>query len=207
MLITKPERKIFVAITGASGSIYAETLVKELLTRVDRIYLCSSLTGKKVLHYELEDTNKNFSLKKAMSGKLKEEEKKIIRIFDHGDYFAPCASGTASADQMVVLPCSMGTLARIATGISSNLIERTADVMLKQKKNLVLCPRETPLNRIHLKNMLELCEMGAHIVPAMPGFYQKPKNIEDLVNFIVGRVLETLGFEHELYTPWAESRL
>lgn len=199
--------KIFVAVTGASGGLYAEALIKELLTRVERVYLCASVTGKKVAHFELTKKEESFSLKRALSGKLSEEEKKIIRVFEPSDYFAPCASGTASPDQMVVIPCSMGALARIATGVSSNLIERTADVMLKQKKNLILCPRETPLNRIHLKNMLTLSEMGAHIVPTMPGFYQRPESIEDLVNFMVGRVLETLQFEHSLYTPWAEKRL
>ena len=203
----KNKTRILVAVTGASGSLYAEALIKELITRVDRVYLVASETAKKIAHYELEESKENeFSLKRALKGKLTPEEKKVLRVFDANDYFAPSASGTSTPDAMVVLPCSMGALARIATGVSSSLIERSADVILKQKKQLILCPRETPLNRIHLKNMLELSELGAHLIPAMPGFYQKPKTISDLVDFMTGRVLEALSLEHELYEPWALHR-
>ena len=103
---------------------------------------------------------------------------------------------------MVVVPCSMGSLARIATGQSTNLLERAADVVLKQKKTLIMVPRETPLSPIHLRNMLSLSEIGVLIVPPMPAFYQKPESINDMVDFVVGRILETLSLPHDLYTPW-----
>ena len=199
------KKKVFIAITGASGSLYAQDLIDNLLPRVDRIYLCVSETGKKVVLHELEKKShkpQGFSLREALMGRFSAEEKKIIRIFDPKDFFAPIASGSSVPDSMIVVPCSMGTMARITTGVSLSLIERAADVVLKQKKQLIICPRESPLSRIHLKNMLELSELGAHIIPAMPGFYQKPESILDLIQFMTGRVLEALGFEHDLYEAW-----
>jgi flavin prenyltransferase len=195
--------KVFVALTGASGSVYGQTLVRELLTRVSRIYLCFSETAKKVIEHELSADEADFSLVNIIKhGPKKNQEKKILRIFDDKNFFAPVASGSSTPSAMVILPCSMGTLARIRMGISSNLIERTADVCLKQKKPLIICPRETPFNSIHLENMHQLSLMGAQIIPCMPGFYQHPKTIDDLVNFLVGRILESLELEHKLYTPW-----
>ena len=203
-------RKVFVAVTGASGSLYAQDLIHYLLPKVERIYLCVSETGKKVVHHELEKLShlpEGFSLRQALLKKNSEEEKKILRIFDAKDFFAPLASGSSVPDSMIILPCSMGTLARIATGVSLSLIERAADVILKQKKQLIICPRETPLNQIHLKNMLELSQQGAHIVPTMPGFYQKPQTLLDLIHFMTGRVLEALNLDHDLYEPWNKERI
>lgn len=199
--------KILVAITGASGSVYGEALIAELIKRVPRVYVTLSQTAKKIALLELaEKPETDFSLRRLLAGKLNEKEKEVLRVFEDHDFFAPIASGTSTPDAMVITPCSMGTLGRITNGVSSSLIERSADVILKQKKKLILCPRETPLNRIHLRNMLELCDMGAHIVPTMPGFYHKPKSLDDLISFMTGRVLEVLDLEHELYQPWASHR-
>lgn len=205
---TAKDQRIFVAITGASGSIYAQSLVEELLNKVGRIYLCMSETAKKVMIHELDHVPVGkFCLRRVLTGKLNDKEKKILRTFEAHDYFSPIASGSSVPDQMVVLPCSMGSLARIVSGISSSLIERSADVILKQKKKLIICPRETPLNKIHLKNMLELSDLGAHIIPAMPAFYQKPQSISDLVDFMTGRILEALDLQHDLYKPWNSNRI
>lgn len=120
------------------------------------------------------------------------------------DFWAGAASGSAAADAMIVVPCSMGTLGRISSGLSSNLLERAADVMLKERRPLLLVPRETPLNTIHLENMLRLSQAGAVILPAMPGFYQGPETIEDLVAFLAGKILDQLDIEHSLFTRWGE---
>lgn len=197
-----PER-ILVGVTGASGSIYAERLIQMLLPIVDRVYLVITDTGKQVIKHELRRHEENFSLSRAIEGELSsDEERKIIRIFRNDDLFAPVASGSSVPTQMIVLPCSMGTVGRINQGISSNLLERAADVCLKQSIKLILCPRETPFNSVHLRNLLSLSELGVRILPAMPAFYQHPKTLEDLVDFIVGRCLEALGLPHSLYTPW-----
>ena len=196
------EPRILVAVTGASGALYAERLVEALRTRVPRVYLLFSETAAKVVRHELRPRETGFSLAKSAQGEISEPDRGVIRLLRNDDLFAPVASGSSAPTAMVVLPCSMGSLARIAQGISSSLIERSADVCLKQKRPLVLCPRETPLSAIHLRNMLTLSELGVHIVPAMPAFYQHPKTLDDLADFQAGRVLEVLGLEHDLYDPW-----
>jgi 4-hydroxy-3-polyprenylbenzoate decarboxylase len=118
------------------------------------------------------------------------------------DLFFSSASGSAAPDTMIIAPCSMGTLARIAAGISGNLVERSADVMLKERRPLLLVPRETPFSEIHLENMLRLARAGARIIPAMPAFYHHPENIDDLVDFVVGKVLDQIGIDNELYRRW-----
>jgi 4-hydroxy-3-polyprenylbenzoate decarboxylase len=188
-----------VGVSGASGSIYAERLVQLLLGEVDRVYLVITDTGEKVVAHELDSGS---LLRRAASGDLEKDELKILRPFKVTDLFAPCASGTAAPDAMIIVPSSMGTLGRIAAGISGNLLERSADVVLKQKRRLIVCPREMPFNLIHLKNMTALVEAGAEILPLMPGFYQKPKTIENLVDFCVGKILEQLDIKHDLYKPW-----
>ena len=206
--MSKINKRIFVAITGASGAIYAESLIQKLITQLERVYVCFTKTATQVVNYELDvKEDSNFSLKFFLNKGLTSEQKGTLRFLDSDDFFAPSASGSAKPDAMIIIPCSMGTLARISQGISSNLIERVADVMLKEKKQLIICPRETPLNKIHLRNMLSLAEMGVHIIPAMPAFYQRPKTVDDLVNFMVGRVLEQLDIKHDLYLPWNHRRL
>jgi 4-hydroxy-3-polyprenylbenzoate decarboxylase len=201
--VQRTERRVLVGITGASGSIYAERLIEVLYDRVDRIYVVITDSGEKVARYELPKKSAGFSMVKFLKDPALYP---LVRRFKQDDLFAPIASGTSAPTHMVIIPCSMGTLARISSGFSGNLLERSADVMLKQRKPLVLMPRESPLNAIHLKNMLTMSEMGVHIVPAMPGFYLKPEKISDLVDFMVGRVVESLGIEHSLYKPW-NSRL
>ncbi len=123
------------------------------------------------------------------------------------DFWAGAASGSAAADAMIVVPCSMGTLGRISAGLSGNLLERAADVMLKERRTLLMVPRETPVNSIHLENMLRLSQAGAIILPAMPGFYHGPQTIEDLVDFVVGKILDQLEIEHSLFTRWGEDHI
>lgn len=195
--------RILVGVTGASGVIYAERLVQVLLTKVERIYLVITETGRQVVKHELRPNEQTFSLFHAADGELRsDEERKIIRIFRNEDLFAPIASGSSVPSKMIILPCSMGTAARINQGISSNLLERAADVCLKQAIKLIICPRETPFNTIHLTNLLNLSRMGVQILPAMPAFYQHPRSMDDLIDFIVGRSLEALNISHDLYRPW-----
>jgi 4-hydroxy-3-polyprenylbenzoate decarboxylase len=191
--------RVLVGVTGASGSIYADRLLQILVDQVERVYLVSTDSGAKVAAHEL--TKKSLLLR-ALTGQLNSTEKETIRVFKNEDLFAPCASGTSAPDAMVITPCSMGSLARVASGISSNLLERSADVVLKQRRKLLICPRETPLSLIHLRNMTAVCEAGAEIIPLMPGFYQHPKSIEEIVDFCVGKILEQLGLSHNLYKPW-----
>ena len=202
MSFTREEKRIVVGITGASGAIYANRLIEELLTRVSRVYCVATDAGKQVCDYELSGSECSFSLRRAISGDIEPEHRHVLRLFKNDDLFSPIASGSSAPSHMVIVPCSMGSLARISSGMSSNLLERAADVALKQRIPLIICPRETPLNTIHLQNMLNLSQMGVHIVPMMPAFYQKPKSIYDLVDFMVGRILELLGLEHKLYVPW-----
>ena len=195
--------KVLVAITGASGALYAEKLILELITRVSRVYIVCSTTGKSMIPYELKSSS---PLNLILNKRFEHEHAKKIRIFENDDLYAPVASGSSVADAMIVTPCSMGTLARIRTGVSQTLIERAADVSMKEGKTLVLCPRESPLSTLHLENMLELSRMSVRILPLMPPFYQHPKSIEDLIDFMTGKVLETLGCKHQLYKPWNERR-
>ena len=202
MSFSREEKRIVVGITGASGAIYANRLIEELLARVNRVYCIASDAGKQVCDYELNDSECSFNLKKTLAGEVEPKYRQSLRVFNNDDLFSPIASGSSAPSHVVILPCSMGSLARISNGMSSNLIERSADVALKQKIPLIICPRETPLNAIHLQNMLSLAQMGVQIVPMMPAFYQKPKSIRDLVDFMIGRILELLGLEHKLYVPW-----
>lgn len=197
--------KVLIGVTGASGSIYADRLVQILSRDIERVYLVFSETAEKVSALELAG-QKDSILMRVLKGELTKDEKNVIRIFKNDDLFAPVASGSSAPDAMVIVPGSMGALGRIAHGISSSLLERSADVMLKHKKKLIFCPRETPFSLIHLRNMTVLAEAGAELIPLMPAFYQKPKTIEDLVDFCVGRILEQLGITHDLYVPW-NSRL
>lgn len=195
--------RVLVAVTGASGSIYAQKLIEELLTRVSRVYFVASETGSSVIPYELPASA---SLVKILRSKYDGPYAEKLRVFAHDDFYAPVASGSSAPDAMVITPCSTGTLARVRLGTSQNLIERSADVAIKESKKLILCLRESPLSTIHLENMLDLSRMGVQMLPLMPPFYQHPKNIEDLVAFMTGKVLESLGFEHNLYKKWNERR-
>ena len=192
-----------VAITGASGAPYALRLLQELVKGGHSVYLTISGDGLSILNDETglllkgSETDIQYTLEKHLNARDGQ-----ISYFDEGNMYAPIASGSVRIDAMIVIPCSMKALASIANGFASNLIERAADVTLKEKRKLVIVPRETPLSAIHLRNMLTLSEMGCHIIPAMPAFYHHPKKIQDMVDFIVGRVLDSMGVENELSPRW-----
>lgn len=199
--------RVVVAVTGASGSIYALQLIQALLSQSIKTYVLFTDTAKKVVTTEcpnsflstLADSKQrqrfeSFEPLVAQGKKIGLTTKNLgfLKTFDVDDLYAPLASGSEGATHMVVCPCSMGSLARIAHGLSSNLVERTADVMLKERRTLIVVPRETPFNTIHLQNMLQLAQAGAHILPAMPAFYHNPKTIEECVSFVVERILDNL---------------
>ena len=191
-------RRILVGITGASGSIYAERLLQVLTAELERVYLIVTDSGRQVVEHELRKNETEFSLRKI----LVDKKHPRVRIFANDDFFAPVASGSNAPDVVIVIPCSMGTLSRVSQGFSSTLLERVCDVVLKQKKQLILVPRETPLNTIHLNNMVRLAEAGAWLVPASPAFYHKPHTMVDLIDFVVSRVLDCFDFPHDISKRW-----
>jgi len=184
--------RLIVAITGASGVIYGMRLLKVLQEKNVETHLIISKAAEKVVEHELEKTKADI-------------EKLANHTYNVDDWSAPVVSGSFKTDGMIIIPCSMKTLAGVAHGYSANLVLRAADVTLKEKRTLVLVPRETPLNVVHLRNMLELAEQGVTILPAMPAYYHKPKHIDDLVDFVVGKVLDLLEINHALYKRWSES--
>lgn len=184
---------IIIAVTGASGSIYAKRLIEVLLSKNILVKLILSEPAKKVIAHEL---GSDIFLKYFCA------RDDNITVFGIDDIGASVASGTSVNRKMVVVPASMGTTARIAMGISSNLIERAADVIIKESGRLILVPRETPLSAIHLENMLKLSRIGVTIIPAAPAFYHLPKSIDDLVDFIVTKILDSAGIESNLISRW-----
>ena len=197
-------KKIIVGITGASGSILGERLVRQLLASGHEAHVILSSSGVGVFKEELGvslgtafmDVKKNFS--------QHYQNNKRLFLSPADDFSARESSGSASIDAMVIAPCSMSTVGAIANGITLNLIHRAASVSIKEKRPLILVPRESPLSPIHLKNLLALSEIGVHIVPATTAFYHKPKTIEEMVDFTVGRVLDLLKIEHKLFKRWRE---
>ncbi|QWV93025.1 UbiX family flavin prenyltransferase [Geomonas oryzisoli] len=212
------QRHFVVAITGASGSIYALRLIEELLRSGARVSALITEAGFAVLREEcgLEWGGAaqvvQEQLRQRVGGEANPPRPPFakggackggeLRYYACDDLFAPIASGSSAPDAMLVVPCSMGTLSRISCGNAGNLLERAADVMLKEARPLVLVPRETPLNAIHLEHMLKLSRLGVRIVPAMPGFYHQPQSMEDLVDFVVGKVLDSVQVEHTLFRRW-----
>ncbi len=191
-------RRYFLGITGASGHVYAAALARALVGAGHAVDLAVSPAGAKVLRHELgvDVGPSGVPDRDAIAGWLGADAAEVVRAFANDAVEAPPSSGTALTGGVVICPCSMGTLARVAVGFSSNLIERAADVALKEGRTLVLVPRETPLSAIHLENMLRLARLGATILPAAPGFYHRPRAIDDLVGHVVGKVLDRLGVEH-----------
>lgn len=194
--------RMLIALTGASGSIYGLRLIEELCRRGFQLLVTVSSSGQLVCREEtgLDLSGASKTVTKRLRSHLGVSDG--IEVVAADNLFVSAASGSAAPGAMIVAPCSMGTLARIACGISGNLIERSADVMLKEHRPLLLVPRETPLSEIHLENMLRLTRAGARIIPAMPAFYHQPKNVEDLVDFVVGKVLDQLKIENGLYKRW-----
>jgi 4-hydroxy-3-polyprenylbenzoate decarboxylase len=181
--------RLIVAITGASGVIYGKRLLKVLQEKNVETHLIISKAAERVIEHELEKTKRDI-------------EKLADHAYDVNDWNAPIVSGSFRTDGMIIIPCSMKTLAGIAQGYSDNLVLRAADVALKEKRKLILVPREAPLNVVHLRNMLALAEQGVTILPAMPAYYHKPKDVNGLVDFVVGKVLDHLGIDHTLFKRW-----
>ncbi|MCD6586327.1 MAG: UbiX family flavin prenyltransferase [Desulfobacteraceae bacterium] len=198
------KKKFIVAITGASGSIYGFHLVSALMKYPVEVFVLMSESGRAVAAHETD----------YLSGPIDSYFRKNNEIFhsqatltevDSSDFFAPVASGSFQHNGMVIAPCSMNTLAAISNGITDNLIHRAADVCLKEKRPLILLPRETPLSLVHLKNMTRAAKAGATIMPPSPGFYTRPETINDLVNSIVARVLDHLDIDHALSPRWPQA--
>ena len=184
-------KKIVVAVTGASGAIYAKLLLQKLVEvsdQLNEVAVVMSDNAKQVWEFELDNIDyQNFPFK----------------FYAKNDFMAPFASGSARFDAMVIIPCSMGTLGRIAGGISDDLVTRAADVILKERRKLILVARDPPLNLIHIRNMQTVTEAGGIICPAVPSFYSKPKTIEDVAMTVVNRVIDLIGLESDSYR-WSE---
>lgn len=182
--------RLVVGITGASGSIYGYALIRALHELGVETYVIFTKMGEKVMQYEC--------------GIKTEEIKQYATLLDNNNLFASVASGSFKTDGMAIVPCSMNTLGAIANGVGNSLLSRSASVVLKEKRKLVLVTRETPLHLIHLENMVKLAHAGALIMPAAPGFYHRPKEIWELVNFIVARILDAFDIEHDFLARWGE---
>ncbi|HVM62167.1 MAG TPA: UbiX family flavin prenyltransferase [Verrucomicrobiae bacterium] len=181
--------KIVVAMTGASGAIYTQRLLDNLDPKAHEIHFISTKHAREVGQLELP------------KGELKIAPT-VIQYDESGSMFVPFVSGSAKLDAMVVIPASMGTIGRVANGVSDTTIARAADVFLKERRKLIFVPRESPFNLIHLRNMATLVEAGATIIPANPSFYNKPKTVTEVVDSIIARVLDHLGIEHKLVRRW-----
>lgn len=198
-------KKIALAITGASGVQYGFRLLEVLLKNNHHVYLMLSKAAQVVIGME---SDLKLPARKAEQKKFLCELYQVgadrLDILGDEEWTAPIASGSAKVDAMVVAPCSMSTLSQIAIGASSNLMERAADVMLKERRKLIIVPRETPFSDIHLENMLKLSRMGVVVMPANPGFYNKPESVNDIIDFMVARILDQLDIEQDLLPPWGQ---
>ena len=199
-------KTICLALTGASGMPYGLRLLDCLLAAGCRVQLLYSQAAQVVARQEvdLELPSRPGEAKAALLARLGAVDPEKLVIFGREEWFAPVASGSNPPDAMIVCPCSMGTLAAIAQGLADKLIERAADVVLKEGRKLILVPRETPLSAIHLENMLRLARAGAVILPPSPGFYHHPQSVSDVVDFVVARILDQLAIPHALMQRWGE---
>ena len=200
-----PQRTITLAITGASGAQYGLRLLQCLLAADCKVYMLLSSAAEVVIRTETDlELPETIDEQQAFFTQLYGAVEDQLQLLAKDDWFAPVASGSSSPSSMVICPASGGTISAIAHGASNNLIERAADVALKERRQLILVPRETPYSQIHLENMLKLTQMGAIILPASPGFYMQPQTINELVDFIVARILDQLGIEQDLMHRWGE---
>jgi len=204
MTLTPPS-SVFVGVSGASGAPYALRLVRALAAAGCELQLCVSDSGVLVLRHELrfagegrEPVMREFLELAGVAGRAV--------VYAPDDLAAPPASGSSCPDAVVVCPCSMSSAAHVALGTTRTLIHRVADVALKERRPLIMVPRETPLTQIHLRRLLELAEAGAVVLPAMPGFYSRPETLQDAVDHVAGKVLSALGFEQTLFPPWGGGR-
>mgnify|MGYP003341739901 FL=1 len=196
-------RRIAVGVTGASGAIYAVRTIAALLAEGCALELVFSDYGRRLMLDELGPDAKVERLQELLVARYGEAVGRgTFVVHHHKDLGATLASGSHRCESMVIVPCSMKTLAGVAHGLSHNLIERAADVMLKEKRRLVIVPRETPLSLPDLRNMVLCAEAGAMLLPAMPAFYQQPKTIDDLADFLAGKILNALGFDQHLFAAW-----
>lgn len=195
--------KITLAITGASGSAYALRLIECLISANYQLYILCSSAGRIVLDTEVgvKIPSSPDAASKFFTEKYQAKNNQIT-VFGKEQWFSPVASGSSAPKKMIVCPCSTGTMAAICHGMSDNLIERAADVVIKERGQLILMVRETPFSTLHLQNMLSLSQQGVTIMPASPGFYHKAETIEDLIDFMVGRVLDHLGIEQDIMPRW-----
>ncbi len=188
-------------ISGASGAIYGYTLLAHLVKEKHKVYLTLTKEAQAILKQEVsvswegEEQDLRLSVNKHFG-------EGAVDVFGPTNFHAPISSGSVYTDGMVIAPCSLKTVSAIRHGTSSNLIERAADVTLKENRPLYIVPRETPLSEVHLENLYHLARMGVRVIPAMPGFYNHPQSIDDLVNFVVGRVLDNMKIKHNLYKRW-----
>ncbi len=198
-------KTITVAFTGASGLPYGMRLLESLLHSGQRVHLVYTQAAQILAKQEMDFVlpNRPQDAEKMLRERLGEFNGEL-KVFGIQDWFAPMASGSNPGDAMVVCPCTMGTLGKIAGGISDDLVCRAADVMLKEKRTLILAPREMPFSTIHLENMLRLAQAGAVIMPPNPGFYHHPQSVQDIVDFVVARILDHLGVEQTLIQKWGE---
>jgi 4-hydroxy-3-polyprenylbenzoate decarboxylase len=198
-------RTITLAMTGASGAQYGLRLLQCLLAADCRVYLLLSSAAEVVIRTETDlDLPETIEAQQAVLTRRYGAADDQLQLFARDDWFSPVASGSSSPTAMVICPASGGCLSAIAHGASNNLIERAADVALKERRQLILVPREAPYSAIHLENMLKLTQLGAIIIPASPGFYMQPRTVEELIDFIVARILDQLGIEQDLLPRWGE---
>jgi 4-hydroxy-3-polyprenylbenzoate decarboxylase len=196
-------RSIAVAVTGASGAVYATRTMAALLERGCHLEVVISDYGRRLLRDELGESAAADKLMDYLASKYGDVVRRGTHtLYSNRDLGAKIASGSQGCEGMVVVPCSMKSLAGIANGLSRNLVERAADVMLKERRRLIIVPRETPMSLPQLRNMVLCAEAGAMVMPAMPAFYQMPKTLDDLADFMAGKILSSLGFDHELYPSW-----
>ena len=196
---------IVVAITGASGPILGIRLIEELLKGGESVTGIASKGSLGIIEYEIScSMQKDSPLYNILKERVNIPDLDNFREFDEKDFQAPCASGSSDFEAIVVVPCSMKSLSAIANGYADNLITRACDVALKEKRKCVIVPRETPFNLIHIENMRKAALAGADIVPPLPGFYTKPETVDDIVDFITGKILNLLGKKHGLFKSWGE---
>lgn len=200
-----PNKRIIIAISGASGAIYAERLLKYFLENSYHIDLIISKYAQYMLQTEL-GIEPSQTIIDFLKFKYPKTHQGTVKQHALNNLAATLSSGTRCRSPMIVIPCSMKTLSGIANGYSANLIERSADVTLKENNPLIIVPRETPLSLIHLENMIKVKKAGAHVVAAMPAFYQQPKDFNELADFIVSRILNLLGIDHQLVAHWEEPK-
>jgi 4-hydroxy-3-polyprenylbenzoate decarboxylase len=199
----EPRPAVAIAVTGASGAIYAARTLAALLTRGLHVEVVISDYGRRLLRDELGEEAAVDRLMPYLAGRYGAGVSAgTIALHSNRDLGAPLASGSHHCSAMAIVPCSMKTLAGVAHGLSRNLVERAADVMLKERRRLVIVPRETPMSLPQLRNMVLCAEAGAMILPAMPAFYQQPKTLDDIADFMAGKILSALGFDHQLYPAW-----